>query len=195
MSEKIPENLIHEETSDSPQESVGKLSVEQGEQLTKTVGTLSKITEDIQDGIGVEKSDIEKLESDLDNTPVQLGPYAFPARRLMEFSREELERQASILQQIFENTFHNLRHLKIINPEISKQLEKVKGDLRLESLTSAEGLTLPTNIEGSLLLDSLTSAEGLTLPTNIEGGLYLESLSESEKQKLREQRPDLSDKI
>ena len=174
MSEKIPENLIHEETSNAPQESGGKLSVEQGENLKQTTETLSKITEDIQDGIGVQKSDIEKLESDLDNTPVQLGPYSFPARRLMEFSREELERQAEILQEIFEGNFESLISLKIINTEISKKLEKVKG---------------------SLWLDSLTSAVGLTLPTNIGGGLYLDGLPESEKQKLREQRPDLGDKI
>ncbi len=54
------------------------------------------------------------------------------------------------------------------------------GNLSLLSLTSAEGLTLPTSIGGSLNLHSLTSAEGLTLPTSIGGDLYLRSLTTAE---------------
>ena len=51
------------------------------------------------------------------------------------------------------------------------------GELFLDSITSAEGLTLPQSIGGNLQLYNLTSAEGLTLPQNIGGHLFLESLA------------------
>jgi len=57
---------------------------------------------------------------------------------------------------------------------------KYGGWLDLSSLTSAEGLTLPSSIGGWLDLSSLTSAEGLTLPSSIGGGLYLRSLTSAE---------------
>ena len=69
------------------------------------------------------------------------------------------------------------------------------GDLNLRSLTSAEGLTLPESVGGSLYLNSLTSAEGLTLPQSVGGSLKLRSLNYEDRQKLRELRPDLADKI
>ena len=53
------------------------------------------------------------------------------------------------------------------------------GDLDLSSLTSAEGLVLPKTIKGSLELPLLTSAEGLVLPEKI-GGLDLSSLTSAE---------------
>jgi len=65
------------------------------------------------------------------------------------------------------------------------------GSLYLESLTSAEGLTLPKKINGSLDLGRLTSAEGLTLPETINGRLYLGSLTSAEKNKLLSQYPHL----
>ena len=64
------------------------------------------------------------------------------------------------------------------------------NDLDLNSLTSAEGLTLPESIGGSLNLSSLTSAEGLTLPESIGGYLNLSSLTSAEKQKLRKKYPN-----
>jgi hypothetical protein len=54
------------------------------------------------------------------------------------------------------------------------------GDLYLENLSSAEGLTLPDSIGGDLDLGSLSSAEGLTLPDSIGGDLNLRSLSSAE---------------
>ncbi len=54
------------------------------------------------------------------------------------------------------------------------------GGLDLHSLTSAEGLTLPTTIGGGLNLDRLTSAEGLTLPNSIGGDLDLHGLTSAE---------------
>jgi len=54
------------------------------------------------------------------------------------------------------------------------------GDLDLESLTSAEGLTLPQSVGGYLNLSSLTSTEGLTLPQSVGGSLYLKSLTSAE---------------
>ncbi len=71
----------------------------------------------------------------------------------------------------------------------------IGGRLYLDDLTSAEGLTLPTTIGGSLHLYDLTSAEGLTLPTTIGGSLYLSSLSEAEKTTLRTKYPHLANKI
>ena len=56
------------------------------------------------------------------------------------------------------------------------------GDLNLNGLTSAKGLTLPQSIGGWLSLDGLTTAEGLTLPQSIGGGLYLDGLTSAEKE-------------
>ena len=58
--------------------------------------------------------------------------------------------------------------------------ESVGGDLYLNSLTSAEGLTLPASVGGDLSLSGLTSAEGLTLPSSVGGDLYLSSLTSAE---------------
>jgi hypothetical protein len=73
--------------------------------------------------------------------------------------------------------------------------ENVGGGLGLRGLTSAEGLQLPESVGGDLWLSGLTSAEGLTLTDNVGGSLYLFGLDESDKQKLRELRPDLASKI
>ena len=73
--------------------------------------------------------------------------------------------------------------------------QSVGGDLYLQSLTSAEGLTLPQSVGGGFYFESLTSAEGLTLPQSVGGDLNLSSLTHEDRQKLREQRPDLADKI
>ncbi len=56
----------------------------------------------------------------------------------------------------------------------------IGGGLNLDSLTSAEGLTLPNSTGDSLDLNSLTSAEGLTLPNFIGGSLDLDSLTSAE---------------
>ena len=92
----------------------------------------------------------------------------------------------------------------------------VGGDLYLCSLTSAVGLTLPQGVLGTLYLDKLSSAEGLILPQGMGAGAILRSLTSTEglnlpefvsglitfasltdegKQRLREQRPDLANKI
>ena len=73
--------------------------------------------------------------------------------------------------------------------------ETVGGYLRLNSLESADGLKLPENIGGGLILSGLTSAEGLQLPETVGYSIWLYDLSPSDKQKLRELRPDLADKI
>src|SRR3990167_1027158 len=57
------------------------------------------------------------------------------------------------------------------------ELRSVTGDLNLGSLTSADGLTLPSSIGGDLNLWSLTSAEGLKFPDTIGGDLYLWNLT------------------
>jgi len=206
------EDITNKEQNETNNTSV---SIESTPETQKTTEILSKITENIQDGEGLTKEDLTNLKESLTDIPIQLGPYSFTARRLLELSEEDLKEQAEILTEISKDDFDNLRKLKLINPEVSKQLENVNGDLSLYSLTSAEGLKLPETISGGLYLNSLTSAEGLILPETIGwdlhldsltsaeglrlpetiGGLILSSLPEPEKQKLREQRPDLADKI
>ena len=61
----------------------------------------------------------------------------------------------------------------------------------LGGLTSAEGLLFPEIVEGDLYLSGLTSAEGLLLPWSVGGDLDLGGLTGAEKQKIREERPDL----
>ena len=191
-----PQNTIEEKTNQEQNESKdGRLSIENNPETQKTTEVLSKITENIQDGEGLTKEDITDLKESLSGIPIKLGPYQFPAKRLLELSEEDLKKQAEILTEISEGDFDNLCSLKIINPEVSKELEKVGGTLGLDSLTSAVGLVLPTTINGRLDLRGLTSADGLLLPQTISGSLYLRNLPETEKQKLREQRPDLADKI
>ena len=58
--------------------------------------------------------------------------------------------------------------------------QSIGGGLYLNGLTSAEGLTLPQSIGGSLSLNGLTSAEGLTLPQSIGGNLWLSGLTSAE---------------
>ena len=58
--------------------------------------------------------------------------------------------------------------------------QTVGGYLNLYSLTSAEGLTLPQTVGDYLSLDSLTSTEGLTLPQTVGGDLYLHNLTSAE---------------
>ena len=207
------EDITNKEQNETNNTSV---SIESTPETQKTTEILSKITENIQDGEGLTKEDLTNLKESLTDIPIQLGPYSFPARRLLELSEEDLKEQAEILTKISKDDFDNLRKLKLINPEVSKQLENVNGDLDLNSLTSADGLKLPETINGNLNLSSLTSADGLILPETIGGyldlnsltsaeglklpetigrSLYLRSLPEPEKQKLREQRPDLADKI
>ena len=216
MLEKPPKNTIHEQTSNTPSISGGKLEITKDINLDQTTKILTNLIETIQDGEGIAREDIAKLKEALGNIEVNLGPYPFPLTRLITLSKEELEEQVNILHEIYQDDFGYLAHLKIITPLVSKQLEKVRGDLCLSHLTSAEGLTLPQAVDGDLDLSSLTSAAGLTLPQTINGGLYLSSLTSAlsltlpqavggniylfsltpeEIQRLKEDRPDLAGKI
>ena len=70
---------------------------------------------------------------------------------------------------------------RLTSAEALELPEYIRGDLWLNSLTSAKGLDLSnTSIGGSLDLRSLTSAEGLTLPKHIEGNLRLDGLKSAE---------------
>jgi len=174
---ETPKNTIHEQTSNTPSTSSNKLEVAQGKNLNQITSVLTKLIEGIQDGEGVNREDVNKLKKALDNIEVNLGPYPFPLTRLITLSKEELEKQASILHEIYQDDFGNLAHLKIITPLVSKQLEKVRGNLDLRSLTSVAGLTLPQTVGGGLYLSGLTSAAGLTLPQTVDGDLYLAGLT------------------
>ena len=54
------------------------------------------------------------------------------------------------------------------------------GDLKFNSLTSAEGLVLPESVSGGVYFKSLTSAEGLVLPESVGGDVNLYSLTSAE---------------
>ena len=54
------------------------------------------------------------------------------------------------------------------------------GDIKLERLTSAEGLVLPKEVSGNIDLSGLTSAEGLVLPKEVGGWLDLSGLTSAE---------------
>ena len=69
--------------------------------------------------------------------------------------------------------------------------QSLGGGLYLMGLSSAEGLILPTSIGNTLNLGGLTSAKGLTLPLSVGGRLLFSGLTDEDKQRLREQRPDL----
>ena len=58
--------------------------------------------------------------------------------------------------------------------------QTVGGDIYLGSLQRAEGLTLPQKVGGFLDLASLRNAEGLTLPQTVGDGLNLGSLQRAE---------------
>jgi hypothetical protein len=58
------------------------------------------------------------------NKKVQVGPYYFSSEKLLELNEEDLQKQAEILTEISKGDFDNLEFIKIINPEVSKQLEK-----------------------------------------------------------------------
>jgi hypothetical protein len=73
--------------------------------------------------------------------------------------------------------------------------QSMSGDLHLNALTSAKGLTLPKKVDGNLFFHGLTSAEGLNLPQSVDGLISFLLLTDEDKQSLREQRPDLADKI
>lgn len=69
------------------------------------------------------------------------------------------------------------------------------GDLNLDGLTSAVGLTLPESVGGDLSLDGLTSAVGLTLPISIREAVWLRDLPLADNEALRKRHPNLADKI
>jgi hypothetical protein len=58
--------------------------------------------------------------------------------------------------------------------------ETVNGNLYLSGLQSAEGLVLPQTLNGGLYLDQLLSAEGLIMPQTVNGNLYLDHLRSAE---------------
>lgn len=60
--------------------------------------------------------------------------------------------------------------------DIKRNLIYYYGDLNLNNLTTAKGITLPKIIGGSLFLNSLTDAGGFIFPQNIGESLYLGSL-------------------
>jgi hypothetical protein len=120
----------------------------------------------------------EEFSENILNKKVQVGPYYFSSEKLLELNEEDLQKQAEILTEISNDDFSNLNELKIINSEVSKQFEKMEGDLSLNGLTSAKGLVLPESVE-YLSLNSLTSAEGLILPESVSH-LELNSLTSAE---------------
>jgi hypothetical protein len=72
------------------------------------------------------------------------------------------------------------RDIEMAQKVFDGRITSIEGDLDLDSLKSAKGLTLPEHIGGYLNLNGLKSAEGLNLPDHIEVGLYLNGLKSAE---------------
>ena len=70
--------------------------------------------------------------------------------------------------------------------------EHIGGDLWLRGLTSATDLQLPEYIGGDLNLNGLTSTKDLQLPKHVGGGLDLNGLTPQDRNKIREERPDIT---
>ncbi|MBI4437793.1 hypothetical protein HY631_02475, partial [Candidatus Uhrbacteria bacterium] len=68
---------------------------------------------------------------------------------------------------------------------------EIRGYLSLNGLTSAEGLVLPREIHGRLFLNGLTSAQGLVLPEKVGWEVWLNRLPQTEMEKIKSQRSDL----
>ncbi len=71
-----------------------------------------------------------------------------------------------------------------------REIIEIRGHLRFDNITSAEGFNLPKTVGGDLSLQGLTSAEGLIL-TDIKGTIYLNKIPDPEKDKLGEKYPHL----
>ncbi len=96
---------------------------------------------------------------------------------------EETEISTTIDEALAGNSKYHYGYLNLNSLTSAEGLtlpQTVGGHLNLDSLTSAEGLTLPKSIGGDLNLTSLTSAEGLTLPQTVGGDLNLTSLTSAE---------------
>ena len=168
MKENFPQNAMNEETAGNAEKDPGLKT----EITTETTETLTSLIESIQDGEGIDTADITKLQEALEEVSVPVGPFTFPARRLLGLSKEEIAEQVQILNEIAGGNTENISRLKIINEQVRSHLEDVKY----------------------LYLNSLTTAEGLVIPGGVKI-LSLNSLPEAEKQKIRERQPEVADKI
>ena len=73
------------------------------------------------------------------------------------------------------------------------QLPKhVGGYLDLRGLTSATDLQLPEHVGRNLYLGGLTSATDLQLPEHVGGDLWLNALTPQDRNKIREEHPDIT---
>ena len=196
----------------TPREFIDKINAENPGSVFDPYGVEGLVTKQHEDSAGADlltQAKAEVAKEKAKNTP--------------EGQVAELERQIEALRQwLIKDGKYTLEDVDIIIQEIKvefnqeAQQAEVLGDLWLNRLTSAEGLTLPNSIRGNLHLSGLTSAEGLTLPSSIDGGLTLDSLptaeglilpvkvkdyltlfrlTSTEREVLRYRRPDLADKI
>lgn len=115
-----------------------------------------------------------KFLYEIDATIDGFGQEADPRIEEIKKKRNTKEDYISIFDISEEEIATSLEEWKR-HPEVIKIFI---GDLDLQSLTSAEGLTLPQVIVGSLFLDRLTSAEHLTLPQYVRDNLYLSRLTD-----------------
>lgn len=83
----------------------------------------------------------------------------------------------------------------LVSAEGLKFPNRIQQSLSLNSLTSAEGLRLPNRIDGSLSFGSLISIEGLELPGHMGGFIYLGAIANTERRRLREKYPNLTNRI
>ena len=163
----------------------------EGSELQDTVTTEPKVDQERSSSPEAKIAQAEKVIADMREWLTQDGTY----------STEQIDNILSELTVEYDNdtdqaiTSGDLNLYYLTSAEGLTFPQSVGGDLYLQSLTSAEGLTLPQSVGGGFYFESLTSAEGLTLPQSVGGDLNLSSLTHEDRQKLREQRPDLADKI
>jgi hypothetical protein len=69
----------------------------------------------------------------------------------------------------------------------------VGGSLDLEELSSAEGLVFPESVGRNLNIQMLENTEGLVLPKTV--GRLIVNFSEEVKNNIKQERPDLADKL
>ncbi len=174
---EIPkENIIHE-TIESPENKREgfEISTEQARQITDE---LSRLDDAINHDQPIRVEDLENLNEVARGTKIDIGGEIMTVEEAENIP--DLKMNIEIWNEMREGNFENTNKLTRIIPAISRYLEKVEGNIDLNSLTSAKGLILPTSIGWNLDLSSLTSAEGLTLPISIGGYLNLRGLTSAE---------------
>ncbi len=140
---------------------------------------------------------LQTLETKLTSVPIDFGGLSMTLEEIEQIPN--LEKNQEIWAEMEEGNFDHQDELTFITPHVCSLYQKYKLDtMRLNSLTTAEGLTIPDSVtrlylnglitpQGlaipdsvrELSLNSLITAEGLTVP-NAVTHLYLNNLTTAE---------------